>query len=388
MQRILRRYHRKACHDHTPRLSFIVVVLAVVGSGASTSAVSGKEPAWRSRMTAQVHGYRCKDLAFSRDGRLLASVGPAADGSGEIKLWNVATGQEAASWAAHAHEVRAVEFSPDGRTMATGSGPWEGDGEIKLWNVDTRTERSTLAIPDSGVLSLSFAPNGRRIAVGNGYYSDERCFGAVALWDLAAEKETPSPTELLRGEGNSLAFSPDGSRLATSSGAFDAGLNRIVWELTLWDAVAGKPQDTLYSSRDQPGGELWSVISSVAFSHDGKFLAAGGRSGTKGFVRVWDMATRGIWATLPEQPGAVWAVTFSPDSKTLATAGNSQPIKFWDTATSQEIASLDVFDGGVFALAMSPDGKHVVAGGSRLNGDDLGDNQTGFIAWWIRDQEK
>jgi WD40 repeat protein len=92
-------------------------------------------------------------------------------------------------------------------------------------------------------------------------------------------------------------------------------------------------------------------------------LAAGNRYGT---VRVWDIATGKVHKTLEGLPVDVWGVAFSPDGKILAAGGGDwdQPgtIKLWDTATWRELGSIKT-SGEVLCLAFAPDGKSLAAGG-------------------------
>lgn len=105
--------------------------------------------------------------------------------------------------------------------------------------------------------------------------------------------------------------------------------------------------------------EGWSY--GLAFSPDGKALAAGGREGgirADRAVVLWDVATGKRAATLDHRD--LWAVAFSPDGKTLATGGDG--IRLWDVAARKAVASAKVPGGTVRALAFSPDGKLLAFG--------------------------
>ena len=74
-------------------------------------------------------------LAFSPDGRILASAGGDHEGQGEAKLWDVSSGDLLADLKGHRRTVECLSFSPDGKTLVTAGGWANGPGEVKLWDL-------------------------------------------------------------------------------------------------------------------------------------------------------------------------------------------------------------------------------------------------------------
>ena len=153
---------------------------------------------------------------------------------------------------------------------------------------------------------------------------------------------------------NSVAFSPDGTTLASASN--DTTIH-------LWDTQTGELRRTFTGHKD--------VINSVAFSPDGKVLASGsgniytrGTSGSQGkTIRLWDVETGTIRRTLPAQKHEVLCVAFSPDGKVLA-ASQDKIIQLWDvqTHTVRRSRPLEGHTSWVWSVAFSPDGRTLVSG--------------------------
>lgn len=164
---------------------------------------------------------------------------------------------------------------------------------------------------------------------------------------------------------SSLAYSPDGTRIAAASSIG-------VW---IYDAHTGE-ELALFTGHTEP-------VLSVAFSPDGKIVASGAsrkwnwwRADSE--IRLWDADTGEHLATLTRPPeiaqkGAgieqleVWKLVFSPDGKTLASASGDGAVRLWDIETGQYRTIAE----GTFvpSVAFSPDGKTLVGGGwdSRFN---------------------
>ncbi len=143
----------------------------------------------------------------------------------------------------------------------------------------------------------------------------------------------------------SLAFRRDGSLLA-------AGRYK---QVELVDPVSRKVVAALDGHVD--------VVRSLAFSPDGRLLAAaGGLPARKGELKVWDVEKREAIRTVEAHTDNIYSVAFSPDGKTIATAGYDKIAKLWDAATGQETATLKDHTDGIFVLAFSPDGKRLATG--------------------------
>src|SRR5262249_55159548 len=144
----------------------------------------------------------------------------------------------------------------------------------------------------------------------------------------------------------SAAFSADGTRLLCAGG--DGYMIRF------WDMARGEEQ--------RLGPWHQAQVTSVAFAPDGKRLATASWDRT---VRGWESATGRELHRL-EPPRAVVAVAFSPRGRLLASAGDDRRVYLWNPATGQEVGRLDGQQQWMHALAFSPDGKTLVAGGSTI----------------------
>jgi dipeptidyl aminopeptidase/acylaminoacyl peptidase len=297
-------------------------------------------------VTLKGHAGPVTAVAFSPDGKTLASADAEADGSGEIRLWDVAAGRLRTTLRGPGRPVFALAYSPDGKTLAAGEGPSSEEkdaGEVRLWDVDAGVERFRIRCGRTRTTALAFSPDGKTLAVASDDHS-------VFLWDCDAKAERA------RFKGHSAAvaavvFSPDGKTVAS------AGQDHAV---RLWDSSAAE----LAVQRDFEGSVLC-----LAFSPDGRTIAAGGgsfdvRSGRwlSGEARLLEAATLKERSAIGRHTNAVAGLAFAPDGQSLVTGGGDTLVKLSDVGGGQERSSLVGHSGRVTAVAFSPDGKWLATG--------------------------
>jgi WD40 repeat protein len=298
----------------------------------------------------KAHAGEVTAIAFMPDGKRLVTSGSSRPWlttsdprSGEVKLWDAATGQPLRfPLSGPADKVVRAALSPDGTHLAaTQSNP-----TVLVWDLATGG-LVTLERPATQTARyLAFSPDGKRLACTYSPDNDDPIKDSprpIRIWDLATRQAVVTIDRLPYAMG-APSFSPDGRLLVAVS-----------WRMALvrvWDAAIGR--EAFSCSFTDVG-----VVRDAAFSPDGKRLAACGDKG----IRIWDVASRATQATWPSDSTFGDCLAFSPDGKHLARAGSKGIAEVWDTATGRKLQTFKGHSGPVLAMAFSPDGTRVATGG-------------------------
>jgi hypothetical protein len=241
-----------------------------------------------------VHGAKVLCVAFSPDGRTVASAG--ADGA--VRLWDCRTGDAVRRFVGHASPVHAIAFSADGKTLASA----DLDGGVRVWTTATGAwrigGRDRLPPPDE---FRAFSPDGTTTAgPGPG--------GTVSLRWADSGKEYGRVGEPGAAVA-AVAFSPSGATLATADGA----------NVRLWEMLTGRLRGRVRPPHAR--------VRDLAFAPDGNSLVTAGEDST---VRLWSLATGSEIGVFVSHQGAVLSVAFAADGTRIVSGDEDGWVLLWE----------------------------------------------------------
>jgi WD40 repeat protein len=242
----------------------------------------------------------------------------------------------------HTNEVRSAAFSPDGTMLAAGG----FDNIVLLW--DTKTGQRIgppLIGPQLGgghtsfITNLVFSPNGRILAAGS--YDT-----TIILWDVKTGKLIGSPLTEHKHSISSVAFSPDGNMLVSTTCDNPPHCYKANDEIIMWDVKAGQPIEKIKSSS-----------MTAAFSPDGNVLAFSGDE--KNTIILWDIRKHQVnKKLLTKQP--IYKLLFLLDGRLAAILVSDRYIlDFWNVNTNHPINS-EPIDIGTTNFLLTTDGNTLI----------------------------
>jgi WD40 repeat protein/DNA-binding SARP family transcriptional activator len=323
-----------------------------ISSNAALTAVVVDVSSGDELFTLQGHRLTLKDIAWSPDGRWIATSSDDAS----AHLWEAGTGSSRFALLGHAATIQDLEWSPDSTRLITGS----IDGTAKVWLITEGGPRELLSLSAqdtrSGIRAVSFSPNGRRVMTG------DEAITATKIWDVSitgdAEWANLPAIPFFFG---SAAFTPDGQRLIASSVDGSATVWDLATETGLLtfgpDRPSADPDNAEVSARDPVvDGPSGTDLLAIEVSSDGELIAT---ASADGVAKVWDAATGEERFTVRTGPG-VNDVDWSPDGDVLATAsveGDAGLVTIVDRS-GEEVAVLREESGIKFgSVQFSPDGR-------------------------------
>jgi WD40 repeat protein len=286
-------------------------------------------------VTLRGHAGSVTKVGHLADGRLIS-----ADPMGAVRTWSASTRQCEWTWTFSSAPITALAVHPTKNWAALAD-----HNGVSVWSADAR--RTITRLP--GASWVAFSPDGTRVAT-----SDNT---AIWLWTVPDAEPTAQRNgtadrgatawkpagELTGHPGGVLAgtFTPDGTQLITS------GQDRTI---RTWDLETGKR----LSSRDVPV-----PVTGLALASGGKVLAEA-RVGT---VLFTERASGRVIDRLEYPTGERTAVASSPDDHSIAAGGAGGEVVVWDTLQRRTTRVFRGHSGAVRALAFEPDG-HLVSGGT------------------------
>jgi WD40 repeat protein len=292
------------------------------------------------------HSTRVTSVAWSPDGTRIASAGFDRT----VQIWNAVGGNSISpmgshllTYRGHTDRVLYVAWSPDSKRIASAS----VDRTVQVWDAATgKTIFTHAGHTTFAVNAIAWSPDGKLLASA----SNDK---TIQIWDLTTNSRIYTYREHT-AEVTTLAWSPDGKHIAS------AGNGKIV---RVWEPGRETKQNILtYLLSSHRGDFTYSghddKIKSVTWSSDSKRIASASADKT---VRVWDASTGRTLLASAKRSSGINAVVLSPDGKRVASGGNDKLVQVWNTLNGSHVFTYRDHLGYVTSLSWSPDGTRLAS---------------------------
>ena len=223
--------------------------------------------------------------------------------------------------------IKQMQYSPNGTQLAVAT-------DIGIWIYDARSSGllKLLTGHEEAVNSIAYSPDGNTIASSS--------WNGIRLWNVATGRHIAA---LRANAVRSIAYSPDGNTIASGSNN---------GPIHLWDVSTGRLKTTLIGHTD--------IVSSIVYASDGNTIATASRDKT---VRLWDATTDNAVVTLTGHTDWVTSVAYSPDGNTIVSTSLDDTVQLWDAATGEHKTTLRGHNYYVSSAVYSPDGNTIASRG-------------------------
>jgi WD40 repeat protein len=269
--------------------------------------------------------------------------------------------------------IQNFDLSPDGNTMVCTYFP----AFLIVWDTHTGARKKSIELDKAGFGDVAFSPDGTMFVTAPGNITEEQESRSIRFWDAKTYRVIAKIQSA--GRAQRVQFSPDGKSLAVVTYIEDSGDGKTILEL--WDVQSKKLAAVQPAKGRSIDGSALNVMSQIAFSPDGSKLA----TITKQTVEVWDIKTGEVVQTLQGHHKDVTGVWFSPDGRFLVSTGEQPPVAaykepvgelvIWNALNGQEVKTLPGYNYATFF----PDGRLIASGNQEGADYSLIDVSTGRV---------
>ena len=303
------------------------------GRWLASSSPNGTVFVFDTRTRRKLHTFRIKDHALALAWHPEKPILAVGSRDKTVTRWNVETGDRIDKTYTARASIQTMDYSPDGKLLVLGT--WNTRGSAEVWDAEGDKHLFNLDRKHS-VFATSFSPDGRLLATSD---TDGKL---IVSPTSKLHKGKPVWTRSLGRPAWAIAWSPDGSAIAT------AGEDRLV---QIWNAASGDPIRS-YEGHTAP---IWLLD----WSKDGQTILTGSHDRT---LRLWNAHSARqdrVFVPQPKNRPAFESVSWSPDGRNIAMAGQAHEIFVIDHLAGERVTDLQV---GIRAneTDWSPNGTKIV----------------------------